>query len=110
MIRPSGKLKRFMSNADYQVSTKRTKKKNSRFVRAELSRGRPASLTPDLMKSGCADQTLLPLHLSFCRTTLKNDASGNEANGSVFLALRMVTSDPRSTWMGLRPSSVRYTG
>jgi len=33
MIRPSGKLKRFMSNADYQVPTKRTKKKNSRFVR-----------------------------------------------------------------------------
>src|SRR6266513_1993379 len=33
MIRPSGKLKRFMSNADYQVQAKRTKKKNSRFVR-----------------------------------------------------------------------------
>src|SRR6476620_6313879 len=57
-----------------------------------------------------ADQTLLPLHLSFCRTTLKNEASGKEASGSVFLALRMVTSDPRSTWIGLRPSSVRYTG
>jgi len=55
----------------------------------------------------CADQTLLPLHLSFCRTTLKNDASGKEASGRVCLALRMVTSDPRSTWMGLRPSSVR---
>src|SRR5207245_11006051 len=108
MIRPSGKLKRFMSNADYQVSAKRTNKKNSRSVRAELSKA--DLLTPDLTKSGCADQTLLPLHLSFCRTTLKNDASGNEANGSVFLALRMVTSDPRSTWMGLRPSSVRYTG
>src|SRR5258705_8493925 len=62
-----------------------------------------------LPKNG-ADQTLLPLHLSFCRTTLKNDASGNEASGSVFLALRMVTIDPRSTWIGLRPSSVRYTG
>ena len=36
-MRPSGKLKRFMSNADYQVSAKRTKKKNSRSVRAELS-------------------------------------------------------------------------
>src|SRR4030095_13420687 len=33
MIRPSGKLKRFMSNADYQVSTKRTKKKNPSSVR-----------------------------------------------------------------------------
>jgi hypothetical protein len=31
-MRPSGKLKRFMSNADYQVSTKRTKKKNSPSV------------------------------------------------------------------------------
>jgi hypothetical protein len=31
MMRPSGKLKRFMSNADYQVSTKRTKKKNPAF-------------------------------------------------------------------------------
>jgi hypothetical protein len=58
----------------------------------------------------CADQTLLPLHLSFCRTTLKNEASGNDASGSVFFALRMVTIDPRSTWIGLRPSSVRYTG
>ena len=109
MIRPSGKLKRFMSNADYQVSTKRTKKKNLRSVRAELSKA-SRLLTPDETKSGCADQTLLPLHLSFCRTTLKNDASGKEASGSVFLALRMVTSDPRSTWMGLRPSNVRYTG
>ncbi len=44
-----------------------------------------------------ADQTLLPLHLSFCRTTLKNEASGNEASGSVFLAFRIVTIDPRST-------------
>ena len=54
-----------------------------------------------------ADQTLLPLHLSFCRTTLKKDASGIEASGSVFFARRMVTIDPRSTWIGLRPSSVR---
>src|SRR5215469_3826409 len=99
MIRPSGKLKRFMSNAHYQVSTKRTKKKNSSSVRRAASN-----------ETGCADQTLLPLHLSFCRTTLKNDASGNEANGSVLFALRTVTIDPRSTWMGLRPSSVRYTG
>ena len=109
MIRPSGKLKRFMSNADYQVSTKRTKKKNSRsFGQSCLRVGQFANA--GLTKSACADQTLLPLHLSFCRTTLKNDASGKEASGSVFLALRMVTSDPRSTWIGLRPSSVRYTG
>jgi hypothetical protein len=47
--------------------------------------------------AAAADQTLLPLHLSFCRTTLKNEASGNEASGSVFLALRIVTIDPRST-------------
>ncbi len=51
--------------------------------------------------------TLLPLHFSFWRTTLKNEASGNEASGSVFFALRMETIDPRSTWIGLRPSSVR---
>ena len=63
-------------NADYQVSGERTKKKNALFE---------------------AGQTLLPLHLSFCRTTLKNDASGNDASGSVFFALRTVTIDPRST-------------
>src|SRR5258705_8456907 len=64
-----------------------------------------------LRKARCnAVQTLLPLHLSFCLTTLKNEASGNDANGSVFFALRTVTSDPRSTRIGLRPSSVRYTG
>src|SRR5215471_20568837 len=67
--------------------------------------------TPNLEKSSLRiDQTLLPLHLSFCRTTLKNEASGNDANGSVFFALRTVTIDPRSTRIGLRPSSVRYTG
>ena len=44
-----------------------------------------------------AGQTLLPLHLSFCRTTLKNEASGNDASGRVFLALRIVTIDSRST-------------
>src|ERR1700739_4646576 len=41
-----------------------------------------------------ATQTLLPLHLSFWRTTLKNEASGSEASGSVFFALRIVTIDP----------------
>ena len=109
MIRPSGKLKRFISNADYQVPAKRTKKKNSRSVWAELfeSSRFANSRYNDI---GCADQTLLPLHLSFRRTTLKNEASGNDANGSVFFALRMVTIDSRSTWIGLRPSSVRYTG
>src|SRR6266571_7580321 len=53
---------------------------------------------------------LLPLHFNFCRTTLKNEAWGRAASGSVFFALRMVTIDPRSTCIGLRPSSVRNTG
>jgi hypothetical protein len=53
---------------------------------------------------------LLPLHFNFCLTTLKNEASGNDANGSVFFALRMVTTDPRSTCIGLRPSNVKNTG
>src|SRR6059058_3010295 len=53
---------------------------------------------------------LLPLHFNFCLTTLKNEASGNDASGSVFFALRIVTTDPRSTCIGLRPSSVRNTG
>ena len=49
---------------------------------------------------------MLPLHFSFCRTTLKNEASGNEASGSVFFALRMVTVDPRSVRLaGTRPDS-----
>jgi len=103
MIRPSGKLKRFISNADYQVSTGDTKKNDSRSVRA---------LTPALTDRRHnfpepIAQTLLPLHLSFCRTTLKNDASGIDASGRVFFALRTLTIDPRSTWMGLRPSNVR---
>src|SRR5207245_4418406 len=97
MMRPSGLLKRFMTNLDYQFSHKPTMKKKPLCVRMY----------------GCdhlARQTLLPLHLSFCRTTLKNEGSGNEASGSVFLALRIVTIDPRSTWIGLRPSRVRKTG
>src|SRR5947199_3331580 len=53
---------------------------------------------------------LLPLHFNFCLTTLKNEASGSDANGSVFFALRMVTTDPRSTCIGLRPSNVKNTG
>ena len=110
MMRPSGKLKRFMSNADYQVWTKRTKKKKSAFVWVGAAKTQLALPMVAAGEIGCADQTLLPLHLSFCLTTLKNDASGNDANGSVFFAFRTVTIDPRSTWIGLRPSSVRYTG
>jgi len=53
---------------------------------------------------------LLPLHFNFCLTTLKNEVSGSDASGSVFFALRMVTTDPRSTCIGLRPSNVRNTG
>jgi hypothetical protein len=71
-----GQAQKIHGNADYQVSDERTKKKNLLFE---------------------ADQTLLPLHLSFCRTTLKKEASGKEASGSVFFALRTVTIDPRST-------------
>src|SRR5215217_5056839 len=59
---------------------------------------------------GAAVHTLLPLHFNFCRTTLKKEASGNDASGSVFFALRIVTVDPRSTCIGLRPSSVKNTG
>src|SRR5260370_35535091 len=54
--------------------------------------------------------TLLPLHLSFCRTTLKKETSGNAARGRVFLALRMVIVDPRLTRIGGRPPNVRKTG
>src|SRR5437870_13759193 len=97
MMRPSGVLTRFMAKLDYQVSDKPTMKKKPLCVRMY----------------GCdylARQTLLPLHLSFCRTTLKDEASGNDASGRVFLALRIVTRAPRSTWIGLRRASVRITG
>src|ERR1700746_1585015 len=80
------------------------------FVWVGAAKTRPALPMVASSEIGCADQTLLPLHLSFCLTTLKNDASGNDANGSGFFAFRTVTIDPRSTWIGLRPSSVRYTG
>src|SRR5437660_9973234 len=53
---------------------------------------------------------LLPLHFNFCLTTLKNEASGSDASGSVFFALRMVTTDPRSTCIGFRPSNVKNIG
>src|SRR5437667_801857 len=109
MIRPSGKLKRFMSNLIIRSQPNAQRKRISRFVRVGAVK-KQAGLRSVGSITHCADQTLLPLHLSFCRTTLKNDASGNEASGSVFFALRTVTIDPRSTWIGLRPSSVRYTG
>src|SRR5205807_8709083 len=35
------------------------------------------------------DQTLLPLHFNFWRTTLKNDLSGIDASCSVFFAFRI---------------------
>src|SRR6266436_10407642 len=86
-------------------------------------RGGPPTASTDVQRStglnllthkhyalSCLIQTLLPLHFSFCRTTLKNEASGNEARGSVLFAFRIVTVDSRSTWIGLRPSSVRNTG
>ena len=97
-IRPSGKLKRFMTNLIIRSRTNAQRKR----IRLPLQSGHLRVTAPP-----GADQTLLPLHLSFCRTTLKNEASGMEARGSVFLALRTVTIDPRSTWIGLRPSSVR---
>ena len=123
-MRPSGKLKRFMSNSDYQVSGgyTRTPETNPNLrsscvnrVTTDLKFATPKAFGANQVAAATApgngpNQTLLPLHLSFCRTTLKNEASGNDANGSVFFALRTVTIDPRSTRIGLRPSSVRYTG
>src|SRR5437773_5102597 len=117
MMRPSGVLTRFMVSTDYQVSDKDTTGKEhlkrsystscDLIVRSRVSLIESAEAA---VACGPATQTLLPLHLSFCRTTLKNEASGNDASGSVFLAFRIVTIDPRSTWIGLRPSSVRKTG
>ena len=76
-----------------------------RVLRAPLKHG-----VPDVFYFAPAAQRLLPLHFNFCLTTLKNETSGSDARGSVFFALRMVTTDPRSTCIGLRPSSVRNTG
>src|SRR5436190_13282859 len=56
MMRPSGKLKRFMSNADYQVSAKRTKKKNSPFGQRKKNR----LSTPALTKSGLRRLNVAP--------------------------------------------------
>src|SRR5215469_15352963 len=124
MIRPSGKLKRYISMLIIRSRgvAQELRRLSSNLNAASLWSGHNRSKVRDSERfrshqvvaatapQNGTDQTLLPLHLSFCRTTLKNDASGNEANGSVFFALRTVTIDPRSTWMGLRPSSVRYTG
>ena len=52
-------------------------------------------------------QTLLPLHFSFCRTTLKNDTSGITASGNVLSAFRIVTNAPASRGNGSRPSTLR---
>jgi hypothetical protein len=63
MIRPSGKLKRFMSNADYQVSTKRTKKKNTRSFGHCLKAGRFANAGPNEIRLGRSDVAPAPLEL-----------------------------------------------
>ena len=62
-MRPSGKLKRFMSNADYQVSAKRTKKKNSRSVRAELSKSRFVNAGPNEIRLCRSNVAPAPLKL-----------------------------------------------
>jgi hypothetical protein len=122
-MRPSGKLKRFISNADYQVSRHYTRNPETNpnlrpscvnrvttDLKFATARARSPAREARALPGNGPNQTLLPLHLSFCRTTLKNEASGSDANGRVFFALRTVTIDPRSTRIGLRPSSVRYTG
>jgi hypothetical protein len=69
-----------------------------------------ASMKTHTIRAAYSLYRLLPLHFNFCLTTLKNEASGSDASGSVFFALRMVTTDSRSTCIGLRPSNVRNTG
>src|SRR5437773_3142385 len=99
-MRLSGRLTRFMDHTDYQVPNNRTKK-NSLFLYFKILAG----------KRPCGGlYTLLPLHFSFCRTTLKKETSGNAASGRVFFALRMLIVDPRFTRIGWRPSNVRKTG
>jgi hypothetical protein len=51
--------------------------------------------------------TLLPLHFSFCLTTLKNDTSGITASGKVRFALRIMTTESISTRIGSRPSTLK---
>jgi hypothetical protein len=69
-----------------------------------------ASMKAHTIRAAYSLYRLLPLHFNFCLTTLKNEVSGSDASGSVFFALRMVTTDSRSTCIGLRPSNVRNTG
>ncbi len=52
-------------------------------------------------------QTLLPLHFNFCRTTLKNDISGNAASCNVVFDLRMATTAPVFKRTDSRPSTLR---
>ena len=63
-MRPSGKLKRFMSNVDYQVSTKRTKKNNSRsFGQSCLEAGRLPNAGPNEIRLDRSDVASAPLEL-----------------------------------------------
>src|SRR6266480_4373957 len=101
-MRLSGRLTRFMDHTDYQVLNKRTKKNSLFLYRLKFwQEKRPyvGSL-----------YTLLPLHFSVCRTTLKKETSGNAASGRVFFALRTLIVDPLFTRIGWRPSKVRKTG
>src|SRR5439155_6288601 len=100
-MRLSGRLTRFMDHTDYQVPNKRTKK-NSLFLYFKILAGK---------RPYCGSlYTLLPLHFSFCRTTLKKETSGNAASGRVFFASRMLIVHPLFTRIGWRPSKVRKTG
>src|SRR5258705_5934091 len=101
-MRLSGRLTRFMDHTDYQVPNKRTKK-NALFLYL-------LKFWQESAPGGGSFYKLLPLHFSFCRTTLKKETSGNAANGRVFLALRMLIVDPLFTRIGWRPFKVRKTG
>src|SRR6266481_741027 len=101
-MRLSGRLTRFMDHTDYQVANKRTKKKQSVFRSSKILTGK--------LPCGGSLYKLLPLHFSFCRTTLKKETSGNAASGRVCFALRMLIVDPLFTRVGWRPSNVRKTG
>jgi|SRR5262245_32484162 len=54
-----------------------------------------------------SDQIVLPLHFSFCLTTLKKETCGRTAKGSIRPERRIVTTVPNSIGLGLRPSTVR---
>ncbi len=55
----------------------------------------------------CSSHRLLPRHLSFWRTTPKNDTPGIAASGSSLDAFRTVTVTPGSSRIASRPSTVR---